>query len=269
MFHPFRVLVTSLPERLRDRLGERAAGIALTILVEILLVMALLTIVPQFNRQREVEMSVFSIEAQPDQPPSPEPEEAAAEPPAQPKAEAEKPAEKPPQPKPVPPEPEPAPVAEPPPLPIIPLNRQQMATANIARPAPQAPATPAAPAASAMMGPVNKGRSDDTQRVGTAPNGQPLYAAAWYREPFDDELRGYLSTARGPGWGLIACRTVAQFRVEDCVAVGEYPEGSNIARAVLAAAWQFRVRPPQRGGRPMTGEWVRIRIDYNVRRATN
>lgn len=267
MFHPFRVLVTSLPERLRDRLGERAAGIALTILVEILLVMALLTIVPQFNRQREVEMSVFSIEARPDQPPSSEPEEAAAEPPAQPKAEAEKPAEKPPQPKPVPPEP--APVAEPPPLPIIPLNRQQMATANIARPAPQAPATPAAPAASAMMGPVNKGRSDDTQRVGTAPNGQPLYAAAWYREPFDDELRGYLSTARGPGWGLIACRTVAQFRVEDCVAVGEYPEGSNIARAVLAAAWQFRVRPPQRGGRPMTGEWVRIRIDYNVRRATN
>jgi protein TonB len=101
-------------------------------------------------------------------------------------------------------------------------------------------------------------------RVGTAPNGEPLYAAAWYREPYDSELRGYLSTASGPGWGLIACRTVPDYRVEGCVALDEHPSGSNIARAVLAAAWQFRVRPPRLGGRLQVGEWVRIRIDYDI-----
>ena len=90
-----------------------------------------------------------------------------------------------------------------------------------------------------VYGPPNTGgggSSRDTERVGTAPNGEPLYAAAWYREPYDDELKGYLSTARGPGWGLIACRTAADYRVEDCVIMGDYPNGSGIARAVQAAA---------------------------------
>jgi protein TonB len=106
----------------------------------------------------------------------------------------------------------------------------------------------------------------DTERVGTAPNGQPLYAAAWHRTPDRAALGAYLSTARGPGWGLIACRTVAEFRVEDCVGLDEYPEGSQITRAVLAAAWEFRVRPPQIGGKLMVGSWVRIRIDYGIDR---
>ena len=106
----------------------------------------------------------------------------------------------------------------------------------------------------------------DTERVGTAPNGEPLYAAEWYREPRDDMMRDYLSTARGPGWGLIACRTAPDYRVEDCVPLSEYPEGSQINRAVLAMAWEFRVRPPRRGGQPMVGAWVRIRIDYGIGR---
>jgi protein TonB len=79
-------------------------------------------------------------------------------------------------------------------------------------------------------------------------------------------LSGYLSTATGPGWGLINCQTAPQFRVENCVLVGEGPQGSGIGRAVLAAAWQFKVRPPQIGGRPQVGEWVRIRIDYQILR---
>ncbi|HEY5722094.1 MAG TPA: hypothetical protein VIT45_07210 [Allosphingosinicella sp.] len=102
--------------------------------------------------------------------------------------------------------------------------------------------------------------------MGTAPNGEPLYAAAWYREPEDKMLGDYLSTARGPGWGLIACRTASGFRVVDCVGIDEYPRGSQIMRSVLAAAWEFRVRPPQRGGVPLVGAWVRIRIDYSIRR---
>ena len=105
------------------------------------------------------------------------------------------------------------------------------------------------------------GYPGDTKRVGTASNGQPLYGARWVREPYDNELAGYLSTATGPGWGLIECRTVPGNRVEDCVALGEYPDGSNYARAVLAAAWQFQVYPPRIGGKSQVGTWVRIRIE--------
>lgn len=145
------------------------------------------------------------------------------------------------------------------------LSREQMAAADIGAISPLP--TPPSAARPAMMGPTDTGSPGDTQRVGgQGPHGEPLYAASWYREPYEDELRGYLSTAQGPGWGLIACRTVPEYRVEDCVTIDEYPQGSNIARAVLAAAWQFRVRPPRIAGRLKIGEWVRIRIDYGVRR---
>ena len=178
-----------------------------------------------------------------------------------------------PQPRPVPraPEAKPEPVPVPTPVtqakpkaevpPMIRLSSKEMSAANIASP----PSKPAPPAPNrAQMGPVDSGTAyGDTPRVsGSGPNGEPLYAASWYREPTHDELSGYLSTATGPGWGLIACRTAPGFRVEDCVKVDEYPQGSNIARSVLAAAWQFRVRPPRIGGEPKIGEWVRIRIDY-------
>jgi protein TonB len=102
----------------------------------------------------------------------------------------------------------------------------------------------------------------DSEVVGRAPDGQPLYAARWFREPTHGELAGYLSTASGPGWALIACRTAPQWRVEDCVGLEEYPQGSQLQRAVLAAAWQFQVRPPRRGGQSLVGSWVRIRIEY-------
>lgn len=118
-----------------------------------------------------------------------------------------------------------------------------------------------------MGPPAPRGRRGDSQRVqGSGPNGEPLYAAAWYREPYPDELHDYLATARGPGWGLIICRTVPEYRVEDCELVDEYPRGSNIGRSLLAAAWQFRVRPPWIGGESQVGAWVRIRIDYDIRR---
>lgn len=146
---------------------------------------------------------------------------------------------------------------------IIPVPRDQMAAFDISRvPSQPRPASPG----KAMMGPVDSGVSGDSKRVGSAPNGQPMYAASWYREPYEEELRGYLSSASGPGWALIACRTVADYRVDDCVGLDEYPGGSQILRAVLAAAWQFRVRPPRVGGVTQVGDWVRIRIDYTERR---
>ncbi|MEZ5681549.1 MAG: hypothetical protein R3E14_09670 [Erythrobacter sp.] len=163
------------------------------------------------------------------------------------------------------PEPEaPQPVNESTPVPaLIPVSPDAMRTFDIARAATARPTGGAQP-----VGPANTPRPGDSERIaGSGPNGEPLYAARWYREPREDELRGYLSTVSGPGWALINCRTAPQYRVEDCVLVAESPQGSNMGRAVLAAAWQFKVRPPQIGGRPQVGEWVRIRIVYELRQA--
>jgi protein TonB len=135
---------------------------------------------------------------------------------------------------------------------------------------PAEPETPAPPRATAVVrpgaqyGPADRPRGGgaDSEVVGAAPDGSPLYAARWYREPSHQELAGYLSGARGPGWGLIACRTAPNWRVEDCAILGESPAGSNIATAAKAAAWQFLVRPPRVGGEYQVGAWVRIRITY-------
>ena len=89
-----------------------------------------------------------------------------------------------------------------------------------------------------------------------------LSGADWARNPTDTELAGYLPRNAPEGWGLIACRTIADHRVEDCVELDNYPAGSHLASAVRQAAWQFRVRPPRKNGQEMVGAWVRIRIEY-------
>jgi protein TonB len=133
-------------------------------------------------------------------------------------------------------------------------------------PAPaEPPPRPAPPADGPVYGPPDTGgpRSTDSERVGTAPNGEPLYAAQWYRRP-GKEFDGYLSQA-SPGYGLMACRTIPDFYVTDCVALEETP-GSQLTRSMLAGAGVLRVRPPRLGGRSLVGSWVRIRIDYSIRR---
>ncbi|WP_017669890.1 hypothetical protein [Blastomonas sp. AAP53] len=244
---------------LRSRLGERAGGILFALLAELLFILALLSlsIAPPREKAQDDVMTVFGVSPDPSEEKteeqSPEPTQNAAQSP-EPTESPESPVET--------PNPVVTPTVSTTPPAIVPMPSPQSAPA-----AP--PATPKARAVvkpGRVFGPADKGVPGDSERVGSGPNGEPLYAAAWYREPYDDELSGYLSTARGPGWALIACRTVSDFRVEDCVQLGEGPQGSGIGRAVLAAAWQFRVRPPRVGGVSKVGEWVRIRIDYQQRR---
>ena len=244
--------------RLRTGAGRRTLGISLALLVEGLLLLLLLSLgSAEQSGDNERGITVVNIEAgqvseEAPEASSPEREQQTAERPLPQRPATDEPL----LPRPV--EPKAAATARP----IIPTHELP--------PSADIPTNPTRPAPSnrPLYGPPDRGGSSsrDTARVGTAPNGEPLYAAAWYREPKDEELRGYLSTATGPGWGLIACRTARDYRVEDCVGLDEYPNGSQINRAVLAAAWQFKVRPPQRGGRPQVGSWVRIRIDYEIAR---
>jgi protein TonB len=108
---------------------------------------------------------------------------------------------------------------------------------------------------------AGSGSEGNSQVVGHGPNGEALYAAEWAREPSNAELDGYLARKGVEGFGLVACRTIPGNRVEDCIELGQTP-GSRLASAVRQAAWQFRVRPPRKGGHELVGSWVRIRIDY-------
>ncbi len=268
MLQPTSVPSTPLAERLRTGAGRRAVGISLALLIEGLLLLALLSLGVVERPGREVErfrvadLKVVDLSEEVSEPETPAPEQRAEEQPVPQQPAKEEPL--PPQPaealpsQPAQPEPRPIPrVILPTPLPQPPPAAIPQ---NAIRPAP--PARP-------VYGPPDTGGSPalrDSEVVGTAPNGEPLYAAAWYSRPRPEQLRGYLSTASGPGWGLIACRTVPDYRVEDCVGLDEYPHGSQITRAVLAAAWEFRVRPARVGGRSLVGSWVRIRIDYSIER---
>jgi periplasmic protein TonB len=132
------------------------------------------------------------------------------------------------------------------PLEMIEMSKEDYAAADIGK----------VPKSSAGAG------AGDSEAVGRGPHGEVLYAAEWARHPTDAELSGYLPASAPDGWGLIACRTIPDNRVEDCVELDQSPRGSHLASAVRQAAWQFRVRPPRKNGRPMIGEWVQIRIDY-------
>lgn len=108
------------------------------------------------------------------------------------------------------------------------------------------------------------GGAGDSEVVGKGPNGEALYNAEWAREPTDAEIQGYWPRNIA-GWGLVACKTVANDRVNDCVELDQSPPGSHLASAVRQAAWQFHVRPPRKGGRPLIGAWVRILIEIESR----
>lgn len=246
---------------LRTNSRQRLIGLILALLAEACLVLVVLSLGWSDHEPPRPEARLVSV-AMESAAEKPAPK---ADDPAKPAASRETPQKPPPgSPQAVNPVPAPpAPISTS--APIIPVSKAQMAEFDLSK-VPRPQTRPAAPG-KGQMGPPDQGVPGDSKRVGTAPGGQPMYAAAWFREPYDDELSGYLATARGPGWALIACRTAPDFRVEDCVGIDEYPDGSNLQRAVLAAAWQFRVRPPRVGGVSQVGAWVRIRIDYTERRS--
>jgi protein TonB len=132
----------------------------------------------------------------------------------------------------------------PPPDELIPMSKADLAASDLSN-----------------LARSGSGGAGDSRAVGKGPNGETLYAAEWARHPTDAELGGYLPANAKDGFGLIACKTIPENRVEDCIELDQSP-GSHLASAVRQAAWQFRVRPPRRNGRPMIGEWVEIRIDY-------
>lgn len=150
----------------------------------------------------------------------------------------------------------PDPDAPPPPPRVVPLSREDFAAGDISKLR------------------SNKGDGDrGTQTAGASygpgegPNGAPLYNAEWYVEPTGAELALYLPKGGPrPGWALIMCQTAPNYRVENCRGLGEAPPGSGLASALRQAAWQFKVRPPRIGGKPIIGAWVRIRFDWTERK---
>jgi len=242
---------------------QRFLGVAATILAELFIIALLLTLGWNVSGGDPDSSVVTTFEATSVSPDPPSPKEQEAQEKQAPAAPEPEPETQPPQPQPdAVPEPQlPAP-PEPPAL-QMPNPLPSPAPAPAPSPAPRKSPETAAP--KQVYGPPDTGStvsSMDSQRVGTAPNGEPMYAARWYRRPTRQELTGYLSTARAPSSALIVCRTVPDFYVEDCELLSETPPGSQIGRAVMAATWQFRVRPAIVGGRSQVGSWVRIRIDY-------
>jgi hypothetical protein len=147
-----------------------------------------------------------------------------------------------------------------PPLPAKPawieLSRKELAAGDISK-------VPNSKAERAGEGETGLADSGTAMGPGEGPNGAPLYNAEWYVEPKPSELALYLPAGGPkPGWALIMCQTAPAYRVENCRSLSESPPGSRLANALRQAAWQFKVRPPRRGGQALIGAWVKIRFDW-------
>jgi len=235
-------------------LGRRATGFLLALAIEILIAIALLRLGSSPPRPPEAKPRpvAFQLMPEPQIAPKPAPRSRTV---AKVKHASGGAAPRSPAPLPVPAVPPPAPPATPPKLLV--LSKEQFAASDISnlpthRGDGEAGAgTSAGTDSGAAYGP------------GEGPGGERLYNAEWYREPTRAELAYYMPPGAQTGWGLIACRTIENYHVDNCRSLGESP-GSGLARALRLAAWQFRVLPPRVGGRPLIGAWVRIRFDLTV-----
>jgi hypothetical protein len=233
-----------------SRARERGGGLLFALGFNALLLLALLTLAPDLEPKAEESRHPVSFTLAP----GPEAEKEKAKARKSEERQEEQSAER----RQVEPVKRPEPVKKPvedlpSPFPFLVMEREQMASADIGR-------LPRRGAAEAGPG---TGDSAAASGPGEGPGGVQLFEAEWYRRPSHAELASYLpGDAPAEGWGLVACKTVDEFRVENCQALGESPAGSGFARAVRLASWQFLVRPPRVNGKTMVGSWVRIRIDY-------
>lgn len=223
--------------------ARRVLAFAIVALVHLLLAVVLLTVNPEFAKMGK---QVVAMELLPD-----------LEPPASKAAEkkAEKVVEQPVRPTEIIPEPI-VKMQRPPSEPLF--EKQLFEAVDITK-------LPNVKDESAGGVPAGNGRSDSPVAPGKGPGGATLYVAEWEREPTDQELSYYVKDkARNGGQALIACRTVARNRVEDCYQIEEQPRGSGLARSLIEASWQFRVRPPRVNNEPQVGTWVQILFTYTV-----
>lgn len=234
------------------RFLRHSATFLLVLLIHLLMLLVLLRLAPPGSiLPKESRLLAFQILPEPPQTPSRRPTKAKK---TSGGAASRAPTAKP-VPAPAPPAATPKPATE---LNIIPMSRSDFAASDISR----MPSHSSGAVAGPSLAGVGQGNGED-DGPGEGPGGEKLYNAEWYREPSHAELAYYLpANAPRTGWGMIACQTVEKFHVDNCHEIGQSPPGSGLSRAIRQAAWQFLVRPPSLGGKPMVGAWVRIRIDF-------
>jgi len=219
---------------------RRVLAFVLALAFEFVFLLAFLVPLSPFQRKTEPALTTIALRPAEKSPSS-----------ARASAKAKSAQSKAPPPRPLAPDPE----APPPPPKFVQLTRQDFAAGDISKL------------------PSNKGEGETgTQTAGSSygpgegPNGAPLYNAEWYVKPTAGELALYLPKGgQHPESALIMCQTAPNYRVENCRGLGESPPGSGLAGALRQAAWQFKVRPPRIGGKPIIGAWVRIRFDWYER----
>ncbi|MET0247005.1 MAG: hypothetical protein ABW182_09690 [Sphingomonas sp.] len=245
-------------ERMRAKLGQRGAALVLAIAIELLLILIFLFALmprpePKVGAPDTLAFDVSSGESDSEAEAS-ETKQAEQKPQAK---SAEKPVEE----RPVPPDVAPPPEVPPtPPVPkadVLWLPKRDYTATDVGRGQPTKSAD--ASAASGAGASAGSGRMPgDSQIVGQARNGEPLYGVEWYREPTEAEKAPYLPSRRAKGWAVIACRAAPNNRVEDCYELADSPRGSGYAGALRRMAWQFRIRPPRVGGKPLIGATIRV-----------
>jgi protein TonB len=224
--------------------ARHVLSFALVVLIHILLAVVLLTVNPEFAKMGK---QATAMELLPDlEPPAPKAAEKKAEKvveqPKVPKSEIPKPVVK----------------MERPPSELL-FEKQLFDAVDITK-------LPNVKNEVAGGAPAANGRGDSQVAPGKGPGGATMYVAEWVREPTDQELRYYVrDKMRNGGQALIACRTVARNLVEDCYQIDEQPRGSGLARALIEASWQFRVRPPRVNNEPQVGTWVQILFTFTVK----
>lgn len=222
--------------------GQRARTIALTLAAELVFLILLFGLAPTLTETFEAPGAPLTLDLAPS---APQERKTAQRPKA--KAAASKPAKAVTQRPPLPPVP---PLAK---SPWIELSKDDLAASDISK-----------------LGTRGEGAASKTASAtgpGEGPGGARLYRAEWVVEPTNAELSNYMPNGIGPGsTAEIACKTIENYRVENCRLLSETPMGSGLAQAMRLAAWQFKVRPPRIDGKPLVGAWVRIHFDFGTAR---